>query len=343
MRPEQARAGAAVAVLLLAALLAGCTPSIAERFGPDTLPRLDATRFVMSDGAPLPYRRWVPNGSTEAVVVALHGFNDYSNAYSELGPKLAERGLAVYAYDQRGFGEAPFRGDWAGSARLVSDLATVAGLLAERHPGLPLYGLGESMGGAVLMVALAGDPPAPLDGAVLSAPAVWGRSTMSAFDRAMLTLAAHLVPRIRVRPQTLPAPPSDNIDMLRALGRDPLIIKETRIEAAYGLTTLMDEALEAAGRIRKPLLVLYGEKDGIVPKDPTCRMLRNLPDGRDRRWRLALYADGYHLLFRDLNGGAVGADIAAWLSDPSAALPSGTERIPVAGVVPLPDFCAPES
>ncbi|WP_420403283.1 lysophospholipase [Nisaea sp.] len=325
------------------ALLAGasCAPSIAPRVGPDRPAEIRDDVLVMRDGALLPYRRWVPDGPPKAAVIALHGFNDYSGAYRDLGPLLAAEGLLVVAYDQRGFGGTSMRGDWAGTEAMIRDLGTVTDLLRIAHPDVPVYALGESMGGAVIMAALGGHSPPRLDGAVLSAPAVWGRSTMSAWERGLLTAAAHLAPRIRVRPQTLPKRPSDNIEMLRRLYYDPMTIKETRIESAWGLTGLMDRALESAPRLDGALLVLYGKEDGIIPRGPTCRMLRALPDGPDgrRRWRLALYENGYHMLFRDLNGGEVSADIAAWLVDPAAPLPGGAELGAGDNAPPLPEFC----
>ena len=58
--------------------------------------------------------------------------------------------------------------------------------------------------------------------------------------------------------------PSDNIAMLRELGRDPLVIKETRVDAVYGLVNLMDLAYDAAPRLRGRALVLYGSREDIM-------------------------------------------------------------------------------
>ncbi|MEP3116404.1 lysophospholipase [Nisaea sp.] len=329
------------ACLALMIALTGCAPGIASRLEEHRPPAILDETFVMQDGARLPYQRWTPEEAPRAAVIALHGFNDYSGAYGDLGPLLAKQGLLVYAYDQRGFGGTSMRGDWPGTEAMTGDLDTVTKLLRARYPKLPIYALGESMGGAVIMAALAGESPPWLDGAVLSAPAVWGRSTLAPWKRFILTLAAHTVPRIRVRPQTLPRLPSDNIEMLRRLSRDPMMIKETRVEVAWGLTGLMDEALTSAPNLAIPLLVLYGAQDGIIPREPTCRMLQTLPDGSsgERHWRLALYKDGYHMLFRDLQGDRVSADIAAWLGDPAAALPSGAEIAHSNDARPLPVFC----
>jgi len=332
-------------ILLLLSLLggtAGCAPRIQEELRAHQPARFTRDAVVMRDGARLPLTRWMPAGPPAAAVIALHGFNDHSGAFQDLGPALARAGVAVYAYDQRGFGGAPGRGVWPGPGLLTRDLAQVAVLVRDRHPGLPVHALGESMGGAVIMAALASDAPPRLDGAVLSAPAVWGRRTMAPWQRGALTAGTALAPAIRLRPQGIKITPSDNIEMLRALGRDPRFIRETRIDALHGLVGLMDRALEASHVLRLPLLVLYGERDEIVPRGPTCLMLSRLPSPKTgRTWRAALYPDGYHMLFRDLAGDLVTGDIAAWLVDPEADLPSGHERAPdrVTGN-PLPGFCA---
>src|SRR3546814_8291564 len=105
---------------------------------------------------------------------------------------------------------------------LTGDVATAAALLQVRHPDLPLYLLGESMGGAVILAALAGPQPPVADGIVLAAPAVWARSTMPFHLRASLWLGARLFPWARFSGQGLDIRASDNDEMMRALGRAPL-------------------------------------------------------------------------------------------------------------------------
>jgi alpha-beta hydrolase superfamily lysophospholipase len=263
---------------------------------------------------------WRPHGAPRAVVLALHGFSDYRLAFAEVGPFLAAGGIATYAYDQRGFGATAQRGIWPGSELLVDDARRVAALLRQRHPGQPLYLLGESMGGAVAMSVLAETPEA-VDGAVLVAAAVWGRATMNPLQRAALWLVAHSFPGMRLSGRGLGITASDNQAMLRALRDDPLVLKEARADALWGLVNLMDRALAAAPMLSVPALVLYGEHDEIIPRRPTCRMLSVLASSA----RTAIYPDGYHMLTRDLGARVVLEDVAAWLADPAAPLPSGLE------------------
>lgn len=349
---------AAFAVLLriplvvpLLALLAACAPHIEPPGQTAGSPRIeDDWVAVMDDGARLPLEVWRPEdyppaeyakgrdgGETVAAVVALHGFGDYGNAFRDLAPRLAGVGIAVYAIDQRGFGEAPGRGYWHGAGRMAADAEIVVRLAKRELPGTPVYFLGESMGGAVAMLALSRSGTAA-DGAVLSAPAVWGRDWMLGAQVWGLELLARTVPWLPLEPRGFKIKPSDNVAMLRALARDPLFLRAPRADAVYGLVDLMDRAQAVAPTLAKPLLVLYGRNDELVPKPPTCAMLASLPIS-PRRWRVVVYANGYHMLFRDLDGGRVIADIAAWVRDPASPLPSGDEQTPGDGGG-LDRFCA---
>ena len=127
--------------------------------------------------------------------------------------------------------------------------------------------------------------------------------------------------------ENLDIQPSDNDEMLRALGRDPLIIKETRIDAIYGLTDLMEAALNNGSAFNMPSLILYGEHDEIIPAESFCTLLNSLPGRSVSQWRLVLYPDGYHMLSRDLQGDIVISDMRAWLQNQSASLPSGHEML----------------
>lgn len=289
-----------------------------------TRPELNGDHWVSEDGVRLPMRAWLPTGAPKAVILALHGMNDYSNFFDEPGHSLADKGIAAYAYDQRGFGQGPHPRYWSSTEAMAADLRTAAALVAARHPGVPLYLLGESMGGAVVMLASAGTPPPNVQGIILSAPAVWGRSSMGVFQRAALWLAYQMAPGWELTGRGLNITPSDNVAMLRKLSADPLVIKATRVDAIKGVVDLMDEANRAAPAVRVPALVLYGEKDEIIPADPTWAMIETLPDTAGKQ-RVAYYAKGYHMLLRDLQAEVVLDDIAAWIKNPDAPLPSGAD------------------
>jgi len=101
-----------LAILVLPMLLFACAPKL-QPLGPVvTTPAFGADRLVMDDGVALPLRHWPAEGKTKAVVLAVHGFNDYSHAFEQPAQDWAKLGIETYAFDQRGFGAtqvAPLR------------------------------------------------------------------------------------------------------------------------------------------------------------------------------------------------------------------------------------------
>lgn len=315
------RPAAAIAAGLI--LLAACAPRL-EPMGPVTTePLMNSAGFIAPDGAVLPVRKWLPDGEPKAILIGLHGFNDYSNAFDMPGKFWAKNGFAVYAYDQRGFGAAPHRGIWAGTKTMVSDFRSFTKLIRGRYPGKKVVAIGSSMGGAVLLAALARPNPPDINGAVLVAPAVWGRKYMTTAERTLLWFVSNTMPWLPLNGDGLNIWPSDNIEMLRKLSRDKMMIHDTRADTIKGLVDLMDEANLATAKVKTPLLFLYGEKDQIIPKKPTVEALRRLP--HNGLARTAIYPKGYHMLLRDLQAETVWRDIMAWVIDPHAPLPSGAE------------------
>jgi alpha-beta hydrolase superfamily lysophospholipase len=330
--PARRRARARRLRFALAAALAlgACAPRVIPAGPPQRAPMVEGDALVMPDGARLPVRAWLPPAAPpRAILLALHGFNDYSmNFMADAAPLFARQGIAVYAYDQRGFGAAPHPGIWPGAATLAADAGTAARLIRARHPGRPLVMLGESMGAAVLLLAATGDDPPLAEGYILSAPALWGRSGMPAMMRAGLWLAAHTIPVVGFQAGVGGISPTDNEAAMRRWFSDPLTLKVTRVDAAHGLVDLMDAAVAAlpdccrgSGR-PVPTLVLFGARDRIVPVAVARSVLRAAPPAI----RVAYYADGWHLLLRDENRTRVAADIMAWMADAAAPLPSGADQ-----------------
>jgi acylglycerol lipase len=312
---------------MLAAALSGCSANYPAARLPAAVMQRDAADavFVMSDGARLPYRVWLPAGGAPSIVVlALHGFNDSRDAWELPAPVMAAAGLAVIAPDQRGFGAAPERGRWPGTAVMAADAGQMARLVAAQYPRARLYLMGESMGGAVLM-HLAASPDAPkVAGYVLVAPAVWGRSQMNLLLRGTLWMSYRVAPGMLLSAGPVRVKASDNREALIRLGEDPRTLLRTRVAAVKGLVDLMSDAEAAAPRFRARALFMYGAHDELVPKRATAAVWREVM-AHDAGARLAYYPDGYHLLLRDLGRAAPTADVIAWLRQPAGGLASGAE------------------
>ena len=318
---------------LVGSLAAACAPVVQTPGTPGLGfggPRLERDVYVAFDGARLGLTVWKADTPEPwAVVVGLHGMNDYAEAFTLAAPVWAAAGVTTYAYDQRGFGRSPNRGLWPGEALLTEDLRVITRLVRARHPRAVIAVVGESMGGAAAIAAFASDRPPVADRLVLLAPAVWGWKDQPLLYRSTLWLGAHTLRSYSVSP-----PPfvqrriraSDNIEHLRRMGRDRNLIFRTRIDTIYGLVSLMQTARSRIDDLKQapPVLYAYGANDDIIPDEPSIAAASQLRPSD----RTAFYAQGFHMLTRDLQREVVIGDVLAFLRDPSAPPPSGAPPIP---------------
>ncbi len=296
---------------LLSVLMLGigaCSPAEPQPKALIGQPLLTASHIIASDGVPLPLKSWLPKSAPRAVIVALHGFNDYSHAFDLPGSYLSEQGIAVYALDQRGFGEAPGIGVWAENGRLAMDAAQLVHALARIHPHAPIFLLGESMGGAAAVMASM-EKDLPLKGVILSAPALWGDTLVYDLYNGVAWMVAHSFPDKRFTGSGLKILATDNIPLLHEMSRDPLVQKSARADTIYGLIELMQAARDHIAGMHKPVLLLYGSRDQVVPPEPVFSAAARI----SAPCEMVYFPRGYHMLLRDLSRQAVYNRIVEWI------------------------------
>ena len=327
-----------------AATLGACAPLTQKlELGPLGFrgPRFEGEDFVSFDGARLGLKTWLPQGrEPDWVIVGLHGMNDYSNAFHLAGEWWVGQGIATYAFDVRGFGRSPERGVWAPVDLVIDDVRTCVDLVRERHPGARIALAGVSMGGGLAITAMTGANPPVVDRLMLFAPAVWGWSEQPLPNRLSLWITSHVAGDWVVKPPewlVRHVMPSDNLDELRRMGRDPNMIWGARSDTIYGLVGLMEKAWRSTGQIAVPTGYFYGANDHIIPKEPTVEASGRLKASD----RTAYYANGWHLLLVDRQAPVVWRDAASFLRDPAAPLPSGAPAIP--GSVKVMEAMAPKT
>ena len=112
-------------------------------------------------------REWL-GPEPERVLLLVHGMAEHSGRYDHVGAWFAARGCAVHAYDQLGHGRsAGIPGHGKRFSDFLDDLDAVLGWLRVRHPGVPVFLVGHSMGGLVVSAFLRERQP-DIPGAVTS-------------------------------------------------------------------------------------------------------------------------------------------------------------------------------
>jgi alpha-beta hydrolase superfamily lysophospholipase len=312
---------------LLTLGLAGCAIPFGIPQGTPGHPIITSGYFNLPDGASLPYRSYLPSGPPDAVVLALHGYTDSRDGWAMLAKVLNAQGIAVYAPDQSSFGATKNRGHWPGTATLVDEARDMAIQLRGQYPEKKLFVMGESMGGAIGILLGASPNPPPVDGYILSAPAVWGGKALNPLFRATMNVAALADPSKRVTGGSVHIMASDNIPALIAFGEDPLTMDAPRIDDVAGLVKLMGQAQAACAKFNQPALFLYGGHDELIPPEAmrSCWQALPKPALDSGKIILAFYPKDYHLIERDLERATPDADIAGYIAGTGLASSAPSE------------------
>ena len=299
-----------VLLLTYVLLLISCSPLVQVSSGVSQTPELGSSVFITSDGSRLPVRKWIPDNEPAAIIISLHGFNDYSAGISAPASYFQQSDILTIAYDQRGFGETQNRGVWAGTDLLLQDVNELVKLVKLQYPDIPLFLMGHSMGAAVIIGAADKYELNDVEALLLIAPAVWGGDSFNWFYRSMLWLGAHTIPWKNVSGRGL-VRFSDNEEMIRQFRADENVISNTRLDSVFGLTHLMDHAQQVANKLSKPVTLFYGLNDEVIPVDAICLFVSQLKT----RVQLKFYPLGYHFLLRDLNSAIVRKDVTTVVTD----------------------------
>lgn len=283
-------------------------------------PHLTEDTFIARDGARLPYTVWGPRENARAVIIAAHSFGEFRDAYALIGQHMADQNVAVWAYDQRGFGDAPHPGLWSSTETMVQDFKDfVEAVRSKVEPNKPVIMLGESMGAAVVLSALS-DPSFPRPRAViLSGPGVREDRPRRYWFNFGLWLVTRIVPGYAV---DVPRPYDDRLsdDHAKRWSTDPKIITEVRLDTYYGLIRLSDFASNNAAASDVPTLVLYGTEDDQIHPKSICALMTRLGTSGT----LKTFPSKPHLMFQDKDQDMVLELIEKWVETPGQSVTSDT-------------------
>jgi acylglycerol lipase len=259
------------------------------------------------------HSRMPASGEPRAVILALHGFGDSGEqTFGPASTYWAERGIATYAPDQRGFGRNDSFRRWPGAQVLVADAVAVSRAVRATHPRVPLVVVGESMGGGVALAAVAQGLEA--DALVLSGPAIAGGDALNPLLRAGgWTLSTFLPDQRWTGDRIVKITPTDNRTALVMASRNPRSYGTASSRELYGLVRLMDLAAAAAPKVYTPTLTLVGSKDEITSPAGIRKVHERIPG----RAGLIEYPEGWHWLFRDLQARRVWSDVANFVLAPT--------------------------
>ncbi|XP_058534874.1 monoglyceride lipase isoform X2 [Ochotona princeps] len=316
---------------------------------PQNVPYRDLPHLVNADGQYLFCKYWKPTGTPKALVFVSHGAGEHCGRYEELAQMLVGLHLLVFAHDHVGHGQSE------GERMVVSDFHVFVrdvlqhvDLLQKEHPGLPVFLLGHSMGGAIAILTAA-ERPGHFAGMVLISPLVLAspesattfkdypeivKGVVEKTSRLIMVWTPLLLWVLAAKVLNLVLPnlslgPIDSSVLSRnktevdLYNTDPLICR-AGLKVCFGIQLLnaVSRVERALPKLTLPFLLLQGSADRLCDSKGAYLLMES---AKSQDKTLKIYEGAYHVLHKELPEvtNSVFHEINAWISQRTAAAGAG--------------------
>lgn len=247
--------------------------------------------------AEAPCLSWLnPLGKPKAVLLCVHGLGLHSGSYEKFGKAMSRRGYAVYAVDVRGFGswmEAKGR-EKCDFKHCSNDIVSTLKVLRMANPEVPIFLLGESMGGAIAL-EVASENPSLMSGLISAVPAAERVKS----KRTDMKVFLHLLTgnrKVNVEKSVVNRATADPA-LREEWAEDPLGKMNLSASELVQFQAFMNENHERAKKIdRLPVLIVQGGKDKLVKAEGTKELFEELAT-QDKI--MALVNGAEHLVYEE--------------------------------------------
>ncbi len=268
--------------------------------------------YAQDPGGPRLYWQGFAPPEPKAVLLFVHGLAEHSGRYLNPALYLAPRGYACYALDCRGHGRSPGRRVHVNRFdEFLQDVRTVRSLVRPRHPGRPLFLVGHSQGGLIVLRYALREPDG-LAGVVASAPALGVHAAMKPSSATVFLARAlsHLAPTALLDNHVDPSALCHDQSVVEAYRRDPLVSRKVSARWYTSIVDAMGEVWADAPRLCVPTLVMASGDDRAVSTDATRQWTLRVPRNRVE---LVVWDGLYHEMFNEPERDEVFARMEAWL------------------------------
>nr|XP_045241536.1 monoglyceride lipase isoform X5 [Macaca fascicularis] len=231
---------------------------------PQSIPYQDLPHLVNADGQYLFCRYWKPTGTPKALIFVSHGAGEHCGRYEELAQMLMGLDLLVFAHDHVGHGQSE------GERMVVSDFHVFVrdvlqhvDSMQKDYPGLPVFLLGHSMGGAIAILTAA-ERPGHFAGMVLISPLVLANPESATTFKVLAAKVLNLVlPNLSLGPidSSVLSRNKTEVDIYNS---DPLICR-AGLKVCFGIQLLnaVSRVERALPKLTVPFLLLQGSADRL--------------------------------------------------------------------------------
>ena len=262
------------------------------------------TMISSFDGMKLYLNKEVPD-LAKAVVVIVHGLCEHQGRYDYLAENLHKAGIGTYRFDHRGHGRSEGeRTYFSDFNELLDDTNGVVDQAIAENPDIPVFLMGHSMGGFTVALYGAKYPDKKLKGIITSGALTHDNIGM------ITSVPEGLDPHIQL-PNTLTVGHTlcSVTEVVEGYAKDPYNSRTFTTGLCYALRDGLKWFAEKEGEFSYPVLMLHGEKDGLVSVKDTYTFFAAAAS-RDRQMKI--YGNLFHEIFHEYCRDEVIGDVLAW-------------------------------
>lgn len=253
-------------------------------------------------------REWVSEES-KANIVIIHGVGEHSGRYIETAQKLFELGFDIYTGDLTGHGLSDGRRVFINSIR--DYIENVDFFISRIKNDKPIFLLGHSMGGLIVLFYMLFNKPSNIKGVIASSPYLKDKIKISALKYILGKVAASIFPRLQIESGLKGEMVCRDKEIAEKYDADQLNCSKVTarwfVEVEKARNMLMQEQKGFAA----PCLILQAGEDLAVDAKGVKQFYQEI-SSKDKEF--VLYDDYYHEILNDPEKDKVIEKINTWLN-----------------------------
>ncbi|MCC6278044.1 MAG: lysophospholipase [Oligoflexia bacterium] len=260
------------------------------------------------DGQDLFFQVW-PEPQPQALVVGVHGLGEHCESYRRLAEGLKGSGYQLCMSDLRGHGRSSGRRGVGSLDEFVQDIMIFIGEMRRLYPQLPIFILGHSLGGLVVLKTLIKHSDLNIKGVALSSPLLGVTVEIPTWKRKSAQLLSKVAPNLTLFNEIPHKNLTHDWDVVQALGQDHLRHDRISPRLFVDMLASMDFVMANAEKIRQPILIQQAGEDLVVSRPKTEAFFEKLqaPDKE-----LIVYDGYFHEIYNELGRPRVFEELKRW-------------------------------
>lgn len=221
--------------------------------------------LVDANGKNLYACKWITDSDPIAIVALVHGLSDHLGRYEQFADFLNKNGIAVIGMDFQGHGKSSGKRGHVRSYELF--LANIENLLIQarlEYNNTPLFLYGHSLGGNIVANYVLRHQSKEITGSIISAPFFELAFKPPTWKIKFAKILNRVWPSLTLSNELDPMELSHDPLVGKAYLEDPLV--HGKISAGVFNSAIIQGnwALENAGLLNYPLLIMHGSDDTIT-------------------------------------------------------------------------------